>query len=141
MPVAFVNPVCQKDDGNTILKPNIDSFASELVLEGPKAESMLAKAGEFSAATASNVTVVTELLAFQPKQETDYFFQGSNLDCLPTSLFWHAKMIQKPRASLPAVLRSTRPFCFTSIMLASWSRKVQKASSPTALTGSWPTCV
>ena len=34
VPVSFFNLVCQKDEGNTILKPTINSFAFELFESG-----------------------------------------------------------------------------------------------------------
>ena len=73
VPVSFFKLVCQKDEGNTRLKPTINSFAFETVRIGPKAERLLAKADALLATNASNVTVVTELPAFQPKEEVDYF--------------------------------------------------------------------
>ena len=63
--------VCQKDGDKTILKPTINSFAFETVRIGPKAERLLAKADALLATNASNITVVTGLPAFQPKEEVD----------------------------------------------------------------------
>ena len=63
----------------TILKPTINSFAFETVRIGPKAERLLAKADALLAMNASNMTVVTELLAFQPKEPFYYFSPEATL--------------------------------------------------------------
>ena len=72
VPVSFFNLVCQTDEGKTILKPSINSFAFETVRIGPKAERLLAKADALLATNASNVTVVAELPNFQPREKVDY---------------------------------------------------------------------
>ena len=79
VPVSFFNLVCQKDDGKTILKPALNSFAFETVRIGPKAERLLAKAGELLATNAGDVTVVTELPTFQPREEVDYLSPEATL--------------------------------------------------------------
>ena len=67
----FSKLVYHKDDGKTRLKPTINSFAFETVRIGPKAERLLAKADALLATNTSNVTVVTELPAFQPEEKDD----------------------------------------------------------------------
>ena len=57
----------------------MNSFAFETVRIGPKAERLLAKADALLATNASNVTVVTELPAFQPKEEVDHFSPEATL--------------------------------------------------------------
>ena len=79
VPVTFFNLVCQKADDKTILKPSINSFAFEAVSEGTKATRLIAKAEELLATSAENVTVVSELPAFQPRQEVDYLCTQATL--------------------------------------------------------------
>ena len=133
VPVSIFNLVCQKDAGKTILKPTIRPFAFEAVRIGPKAERLPAKVDALLATNASNVTVVTESPAFQPREGVDYLLR-SNIDRLPTSSLGTPGCFRDPG------LQSTRLFCFKSITLASWSPKGSTASSPTTPRCSGPTC-
>ena len=90
--------VCQKNEGKTILKPTIHSFAFETVRIGPKAERLLANADALLASNASNVTVVTELPAFQAKEKFITLPRKQFL-LLADFCTLHARVIQKRRMS------------------------------------------
>ena len=79
VPVAFFNLVCLEENGKPILKTSKSSFAFEAVRVGPKAERLLAQANTLLATDASNVTVVTELPVFQPREAIDYLSAKATL--------------------------------------------------------------
>ena len=61
------------------MKPTIDAFAFESVEEGTKAKRLITKAEALLATSPHNVTIVSELPVFQPRQEIDYLSMPATL--------------------------------------------------------------